>query len=45
MGNEQRLIDKLQSIERLHAAAAPPGEKSAAAHALERMRQRLAELS
>ena len=45
MGNEQRLIDKLQSIERLHAAAATPGEKSAAANALERMRQRLAELS
>ena len=45
MSNEQRLIEKLQSIERLHAAAATPGEKSAAANALERMRQRLAELS
>ena len=45
MGNEQRLIDKLQSIERLHAGAATPGEKVAAAHALERMRQRLAELT
>ena len=45
MGNEQRLIDRLQSIERLHAGAATPGEKVAAAHALERMRQRLAELS
>ena len=45
MTNEQRLIDKLQSIERLHAGAATPGEKVAAAPALERMRQRLAELS
>jgi len=27
MTNEQRLNDKLQSIERLHAGAATPGEK------------------
>ena len=45
MTTEQRLIEKLQSIERLHAGAATPGEQSAAAQALERMRQRLAELS
>ncbi len=45
MTNEQRLIDKLQSIERLHAGAATPGEKLAAANALERMRQRLEQLS
>jgi hypothetical protein len=31
MTNMQRLIDKLQSIERFHAGAATPGEKSAAA--------------
>ena len=45
MSNEQRLIEKLQSIERLHAGASTPGEKSAAANALERMRQRLEALS
>ena len=45
MNDEQRLIEKLQSIERLHAAATTPGEKEASANALERMRQRLVELS
>jgi hypothetical protein len=45
MTNEQRLIEKLQSIERPACRCRHRGEKLAAAHALERMRQRLAELS
>jgi len=42
MIDEQRLIEKLQSIERLHAGATTPGERVAAANALDRIRQRLA---
>lgn len=42
MINEQKLIEKLQSIERLHAGAMTPGERIAAANALERIRERLA---
>lgn len=41
--NEQKLIEKLQSIERLHAGATTVGERVAAANALERIRQRLVE--
>lgn len=41
MTNEQKLIKKLQSIERRHAGAMTPGERMAAANALERIRQRL----
>lgn len=41
--NEQKLIEKLQSIERLHAGATTAGERVAAANALEKIRQRLAE--
>ncbi|MCP4654350.1 MAG: hypothetical protein GY856_02915 [bacterium] len=41
MIDEQQLIEKLQSIERLHAGATTPGERVAAAKALERIRQRL----
>ncbi|MCF7669115.1 MAG: hypothetical protein K9N48_04995 [Verrucomicrobia bacterium] len=43
MIDEQQLIEKLQSIERLHAGATTPGERVAAANALERIRQRYAE--
>ncbi len=42
MIDEQKLIEKLQSIERLHAGATTPGERVAAANALDRIRQRLA---
>jgi len=45
MIDEQQLIKNLQSIERLHAGATTPGERVAAANALERMRQRLAEVA
>jgi len=41
MTEEQRLIEKLQLIEALHAGAATPGERDAAAHARERIRARL----
>jgi len=41
--NEQQLIRKLRSIERLHAGATTQGERVAAANALERIRRRLAE--
>jgi hypothetical protein len=40
--DEQKLIEKLRSIERLHAGATTPGERVAAANALDRIRQRLA---
>lgn len=43
MIDEQQLIEKLRSIERLHSGATTPGERIAAANALERVRQRLAE--
>ena len=43
MIDEQQLIEKLQSIQRLHAGATTSGERAAAANALERIRQRLAE--
>jgi hypothetical protein len=44
MTEEQRLIEKLQRIEALFAdAAAPPGERTAAALALDRIRSRLRE--
>lgn len=42
MIDEQKLIEKLKSIERLHAGATTPGERVAAANALDRIRQRLA---
>lgn len=45
MFNEQQLIEKLQSIERLHVGATTPGERVAAANALDRIRQRLAEVA
>lgn len=45
MIDEQQLIKNLQSIERLHAGATTPGERDAAANALERIRQRLAEVA
>ena len=40
--DEQKLIEKLRSIERLHAGATTAGEQLAAANALDRIRQRLA---
>ncbi len=43
MIDEQQLIEKLQRIERLHAGATTPGERVAAANALDRIRQRLAD--
>jgi len=43
MTEEQRLIEKLQRIEALHAGAATPGEREAAAAARERIRARLGE--
>jgi hypothetical protein len=43
MIDERQLIEKLRSIERLHAGATTPGERVAAANARERIRQRLAE--
>lgn len=42
--NEEQLIERLRSIERLFAGAATPGERSAAASAIDRVRQRLAEM-
>lgn len=45
MLDEQQLIKKLQSIERLHAGATTPGERNAAANALDRIRQRLADVA
>lgn len=42
MIDEQKLIEKLRGVERLHAGAATPGERVAAANALDRIRQRLA---
>ena len=41
MTDEERLIEKLQHIEALHAGAATPGERDAAAHARDRIRERL----
>ena len=38
---EQDLLDKLSKIERLYAGAATPGEKEAAADAMERIKRRL----
>ena len=43
MTEEQQLIKKLQSIESLFAGATTPGERTAAANALERIRKRLEE--
>jgi hypothetical protein len=40
---EQDLLDKLSKIERLYAGAATPGEKEAAADAMERIKRRLGE--
>ena len=45
MIDEHQLIKKLQSIEKLHAGATTAGERMAAANALERIRQRLAEIA
>jgi len=39
--DEERLIERLRSIERLFAGATTPGERSAAADARERVRKRL----
>lgn len=44
MNAEQKLIKKLQSIERLHAGAMTPGERMAAANAMERILRRLEEV-
>ena len=41
--HEQDLLDKLRKIERLYAGAATPGEKEAAADAMERIKRRLGE--
>ena len=41
--NEQKLVERLQLIEALHARAGTAGEKEAAASALERIQERLAE--
>ncbi|HCN28063.1 MAG TPA: hypothetical protein DIT64_04640 [Verrucomicrobiales bacterium] len=41
---ESELLEKLRKIERLHAGAATPGERDAAADALERIRRRLGEV-
>ena len=40
---EQDLLDKLSKIERLYAGAATPGEKEAAADAMDRIKRRLGE--
>ena len=45
MFTEQQLIEKLQSIKRLHVGATTPGERVAAANAFERIRQRLVEVA
>lgn len=42
---ESDLLEKLRKIERLYAGAATPGEKEAAAEAMQRIRQRLGEAS
>jgi hypothetical protein len=42
--DEEKLIERLRSIERLFAGATTPGERTAAAGALGRVRQHLAEL-
>ncbi len=42
---ESDLLEKLRKIERLYAGAATPGEKEAAAEAMQRIRQRLGEVS
>lgn len=39
--DERALIEKLLRIEALHAGATTPGERTAAANAMERMRERL----
>ncbi len=41
MIDERQLIEKLLSIERLHAGATTPGERDAAANGRERIRRRL----
>jgi hypothetical protein len=42
--NEERRIERLRSIERLFDGATTPGERPAAASAMERIRQRLGEM-
>lgn len=42
--NEEQLIQKLRRVENLYAGAATPGEREAAAGALERIRRRLEDL-
>lgn len=42
--DEAQLIEKLRRVENLYAGAATPGEREAAASALDRMRRRLEEL-
>ncbi len=42
MIEERQLIEKLRRIESLHAGATSPGERVAAANAMDRIRQRLA---
>ena len=42
--DEEKLIERLRSIERLFAGATTPGERTAAAGALNRVRQHLTEL-
>lgn len=44
MLDEEKLVAKLRDIERLHAGATTPGERVAAAFAMERIRQRLEEV-
>lgn len=44
MTDEQRLIERLRSVERLFAGAATPGERQAAANALERIQARLEQM-
>lgn len=39
------MLEKLRKIERLYAGASTPGEKEAAAEAMQRIRQRLGEVS
>jgi hypothetical protein len=39
--NEEQLIERLRSIERLFDGATTPGERVAAANAMERVRQNL----
>jgi hypothetical protein len=42
--NEEQLIERLRSIERLFDGATTPGEREAAANAMDRVMQRLAEM-